>query len=84
MFQERKGITRLLCNDTVYAEKENRTEALSAFFSPEVKKDANPLSIKVSSFAFQTAPKIAVTGKLTLVDGQNISCPPGKESAREF
>lgn len=85
MFQEKKGITCLLYNDMVYMLKkkeELKCCFLSFFPSPKVKEDRNLLSIKDCRFAFQTAAFGALTEKHRLVDDQNISCPPGKESVK--
>lgn len=62
--------------------KKKKEEMKRCFLSPKVKEDRNTLSIKVSSLAFQTAPKAAATEKHRLVDDQNVSCPPGKESVK--
>lgn len=80
--QEKRGITCLLYNDTVYIHWRKKNWSAVFFLSPEVKECRNPLSIKVSSLAFQTAPKAAATEKHRLEDDQNISCPPGKESVK--
>lgn len=82
VFWEQKRITHYCIMTRYMLKRKRKPKTLFSFFSWS--QERRKPSINISSLAFQTAPKIAVTEKCTLVDDQNKSCPPGKESAREF
>lgn len=82
VFREQKRITHYCIMTRHMLKRKRKPKTLVSFFSWS--QERRKPSINISSLAFQTAPKIAVTEKCTLVDDQNKSCPPGKESAREF